>query len=245
MHHQISPAILYWGTPVILITSENEDGTSNIAPMSSAWWLGDRSMIGLGSSAQTTKNIIRTQQCVLNLPSEDMTAHVNSLARTTGANPVNAWKESAGYRFVKDKFAHAKLTPQPSDLVSPSRIQECPVHMEAELIEATGLMKDSPSEKGTIFAMELKILRVHVEDELRLGGYANRIDSEKWQPLIMCFSEFYGMGKTKLVSSRLSEIDEEAYRSRPPKAPATQIATDNEEKYVLISEKHGGSRELV
>ncbi|EEH40458.2 hypothetical protein PAAG_02513 [Paracoccidioides lutzii Pb01] len=107
MHHQISPAILYWGTPVVLITSENEDGTSNIAPMSSAWWLGDRSMIGLGSSAQTTKNIIRTKQCVLNLPFEDMTAHVNSLAHTTGANPVNAWKESVGYRFVKDKFAHA------------------------------------------------------------------------------------------------------------------------------------------
>ncbi|EEQ90018.2 uncharacterized protein BDCG_05138 [Blastomyces dermatitidis ER-3] len=227
MHHQISPAILYWGTPVVLITSENTDGTSNIAPMSSAWWLGDRCMIGLSSGAHTSKNILRTKQCVLNLPSEDMTAHVNALARTTGANPTSAWKASVGYRYVKDKFAHAKLTPQPSELVVPCRILECPVQMEAELVKVNEMMGDLPERKGSILAMELKILRVYVEDDLRLGGYANRIDSEKWQPLIMCFSEFYGMGKHKLVPSRLAEIDEEAYRS-PRKNGVMQVAVADE-----------------
>lgn len=33
----ISPAILYWGTPVCLITTTNPDGTYNIGPMSSVF----------------------------------------------------------------------------------------------------------------------------------------------------------------------------------------------------------------
>ncbi|PGH36893.1 hypothetical protein GX50_00127 [[Emmonsia] crescens] len=243
MHHQISPAILYWGTPVVLITSENEDGTSNIAPMSSVWWLNDRCMIGLSSGAHTSKNILRTKQCVLNLPSEDMTAHVNALARTTGANPISVWKASVKYRFVKDKFTHAKLTPQLSELVSPCRIQECPVQMEAELMEVNEMMKDLPDRKGSMFAMELKVVRVHVEDKLRLGGYANRIDSDQWQPLIMCFSQFYGMGREKLVPSRLAEIDEEAYRS-PRSGVVTQVAVVDE-KSGLESEKREVLEQLV
>ena len=32
----VEPAILYFGTPVVLISTVNEDGTSNLAPMSSA-----------------------------------------------------------------------------------------------------------------------------------------------------------------------------------------------------------------
>jgi hypothetical protein len=34
------PSILYCGTPVVLISTVNEDGSPNIAPMSSAWSLG-------------------------------------------------------------------------------------------------------------------------------------------------------------------------------------------------------------
>ncbi len=40
MHRSIEPAIHYWGTPVVLISSLNEDGSTNVSPMSSAWWLG-------------------------------------------------------------------------------------------------------------------------------------------------------------------------------------------------------------
>ncbi len=39
-HVTIEPSILYPGTPVVLISTQNEDGTANRAPMSSAWWLG-------------------------------------------------------------------------------------------------------------------------------------------------------------------------------------------------------------
>ena len=40
MHIDSEPSILYFGTPVLLISTLNEDGTVNAAPMSSAWWLG-------------------------------------------------------------------------------------------------------------------------------------------------------------------------------------------------------------
>lgn len=39
-HVTITPSILYFGTPVVLLSTENEDCSLNLAPMSSAWALG-------------------------------------------------------------------------------------------------------------------------------------------------------------------------------------------------------------
>jgi len=37
--HLVTPLkVLYFGTPVVLISSRNEDGCANLAPMSSAFW---------------------------------------------------------------------------------------------------------------------------------------------------------------------------------------------------------------
>ncbi len=54
------PPILYFGTPVILISTINEDGTANLAPMSSAWWLGWRCMLGFTNMSQTPQNLLKT-----------------------------------------------------------------------------------------------------------------------------------------------------------------------------------------
>ena len=95
--HVISePSILYFGTPVVLISSENEDGSSNLAPMSSVFWLGWRCMLGLDALSKTTENMIRTGECVLNLPSVENVAAVDRLARLTGSNPVPGPKQSRG-----------------------------------------------------------------------------------------------------------------------------------------------------
>src|SRR5579875_602357 len=61
-----NPAILYFGTPVVLVSSLNADGSANLAPMSSAWWLGWRCMLGFGARSATPQNILRTGECVLN-----------------------------------------------------------------------------------------------------------------------------------------------------------------------------------
>ena len=107
----IEPAILYFGTPVVLIGSSNEDGSSNLAPMSSAWWVGWRCMLGLASNSKTTENMLRTGECVLNLPSANLVDAVNRLARTTGSNPLPAGKIKRGYRHEKNKFEISSLTP--------------------------------------------------------------------------------------------------------------------------------------
>ena len=114
MHRTIEPTILYWGTPVVLITTLNEDGSPNIAPMSSAWWLGWSAMLGLGSMGKTSDNLLRTRECVLNLPAADQVTYVDRLALTTGKDPVPEKKAGWGYRYEPDKFGCAGLTPAPS-----------------------------------------------------------------------------------------------------------------------------------
>jgi flavin reductase (DIM6/NTAB) family NADH-FMN oxidoreductase RutF len=80
MHTTTDPAILYFGTPVVLISTLNLDGTPNLAPMSSAWWLGHHAMLGLAGSSRTTENLRRTGECVLNLPDAGMVDHVDRIA---------------------------------------------------------------------------------------------------------------------------------------------------------------------
>ncbi|WP_341772710.1 hypothetical protein [Burkholderia gladioli] len=42
MHVTAHPSILYFGTPVALLATVNADGSHNLAPMSSVFWLGWR-----------------------------------------------------------------------------------------------------------------------------------------------------------------------------------------------------------
>jgi len=211
-HISVEPAILYFGTPVVLISTLNEDGSANIAPMSSAFWLGWRCVLGLGASAQTAKNMIRTGQCVLNLPSVEEVGAVDRLARLTGANPVPANKVKRGYRYESKKFETARLTPTPSETVAPPRALECPVQLEAVVAARHGLGEDGPW-KDAVAIFEVRIQRVHVRPDLMLDGSANRIDPDKWRPLIMSFQQFYGLSPRQIHPSLLGSIPEELYRS--------------------------------
>lgn len=51
-HVTITPSVLYFGTPVVLLSTENEDGTVNLAPMSSAWALGQVIVLGPGAGEE-------------------------------------------------------------------------------------------------------------------------------------------------------------------------------------------------
>ena len=214
MHKTIEPAILYFGTPVALVSSLNEDGSPNVAPMSSAWWLGWSCLLGFGARSKTPANILRTGECVLNLPSVDQVAAVDRLARLTGSNPVPPHKVAMGYRFEPDKLGVAGLTPEESQVVAPPRIRECPVQLEAVLEKAHPIAAGDPDRKGNLIALEVRIVRVHVEEGLLLSGHENRIDPDAWRPLIMSFCQFYGLGPRE-HPSRLAEIPESAYRPRP------------------------------
>src|SRR5512132_67665 len=210
MHRPIDPAILYFGTPVVLVSSLNVDGSPNLAPMSSAWWLGRSCMLGFGALSHTPANILRSGECVLNLPSVNEAAPVNRLARTTGSDPVPQWKAQNGYRHVRDKFGIADFSPLPSDCVSPPRVAECPVHLEATLEAVHPLAVRDPQRRGRAVALEVRVVRVHVAESIRMEGHENRIDPERWRPLIMSFQQFFGLGEM-VHASTLAEIPESAY----------------------------------
>jgi flavin reductase (DIM6/NTAB) family NADH-FMN oxidoreductase RutF len=211
MHVTSEPGILYFGTPVVLISTVNEDGSYNLAPMSSAFWLGWRCLLGLAATSKTTQNIIRTGECVLNLPSIDNVAAVNRLARTTGSNPVPEAKVRRGYRFEHDKFGIAGFTPTPSETVSPPRVLECPVQLEATIEAIHGVAEDDDAQRGRIKCIEARIQRVHLEQSILIDGEPNRIDPDKWRPLIMSCQNFYGQGP-QLHESTLAKIPESLYR---------------------------------
>ena len=223
MHRTIEPTILYFGTPVALITTLNEDGTANIAPMSSVWWLGWSCMLGLGAMGKTSENLIRSRECVINLPSQDQVEHVDRLALTTGKNPVPEKKISWGYRHEPDKFGRAGLTPAPSIVVAPPRIAECPVQMEGMVHDVRPFGKNVNAN-----AFEVHIVRLHVEESLLIGdGPRPHIDPVKWRPLIMNFCRFFGIGE-EVHSSRLAESDfmklvASANGSSPASQPATNL----------------------
>ena len=202
MHKTIEPTILYFGTPVALISTLNPDGSPNLAPMSSAWWLGWSCMLGLGQMGQTSDNLIRTSECVINLPSQTQVSEVDRLALTTGKDPVPERKLQWGYRYEGDKFGTAGFTPVASQVVAPPRVLECPVQME-------GIVHDYRSFGKNVSAncFEVHILKLHVDESLLVGdGPHPHIDAERWHPLIMSFCRFFGLGG-EVHPSRLAESD--------------------------------------
>lgn len=167
-------------------------------------------MIGLAASSKTTANIARTGECVLNLPSDEMTSAVNKLALTTGTDPVPEAKQRRGYDHCADKFGRAGLRPQPSQLVAPPRVAECPAQIEARLV-ATHRMaeKDWP---GGARCFELRIVRAHLNDDIMRDDEPEHVDPDRWRPLIMSFQKFYGLGP-QLEPSVLARVPERLYRT--------------------------------
>ncbi|MFC0597373.1 flavin reductase family protein [Streptomyces palmae] len=209
MHVVPGLKVLYFGTPVVLISSLNEDGTANLMPMSSAWWLGQSCMLGLGNNAQTTANLLREGECVLNLPSSAMVDAVDRIALTTAKPAVPDYKVEQGYRYEPDKFSAARLTEQASDLVRAPRVAECPIQLECRVVSAHPL--GGPTPHATAFQVE--VLRAHVEEELVIPG-THYVDPLGWDPLIMKFCEFFGGGHN-VHSSRLAEGWNMPHKSRP------------------------------
>jgi flavin reductase (DIM6/NTAB) family NADH-FMN oxidoreductase RutF len=198
MHRVVPLKVHYYGTPVVLVSSTNPDGTTNLAPMSSAWWLGQNAMLGLGAASRTTHNLLRTREAVLNLCSADLVDHVDRLALLTGTPELSPHKRETGYRYEPRKFEAAGLTPEPSDLVGPDRVAECPIQLECRVSGDYRI----DNESATAHAIHVEVVRAHVSDAVRLPG-TDHVDPQAWDPLIMKFCDFFGEGQP-LTPSRLA-----------------------------------------
>jgi flavin reductase (DIM6/NTAB) family NADH-FMN oxidoreductase RutF len=186
MFQTIEPKILYFGTPVVLISSMNEDDTPNLAPMSSAWALGWTIMLGLGTSGKTYVNLMRHGECVLNLPSEDLWSAVETLAPLTGKTPLPPHKQER-FRYEPDKFGAAGLTPLASLCVAPPRVAECPLQMEARVRKIIPIGIDDD-----MAAVEVEVIKVHAHESIIHSG--DYVHPQKWKPLIYSFRHYFGLG---------------------------------------------------
>ncbi|MGL4610436.1 MAG: flavin reductase family protein [Trueperaceae bacterium] len=201
MHKVIEPKVMYFGTPVVLISTRNEDGSANLAPMSSAWWLNQSCMLGLSTRGKTFENLQREGECVLNLPSDALVGAVDKLALTTGMSPVPEYKLAIGTRYVKDKFGEARLTPFPSELVEPPRVLECPVQLESKVVN----IHPFQSNDAYLAGIEVRIVRTYMDETILSDKKRHYVDTDKWRPLIMSFCEFYGLGEN-VHGSRLAKV---------------------------------------
>ncbi|MEC0370956.1 flavin reductase family protein [Paenibacillus chibensis] len=181
---QIQPRILYYGTPVVLLNTLNEDESVNISPISSSWALGDHIILGLGLGGKAIENLRRHPECVINLPSPALWANVERLAPYTGKDPVPEYKRATGFSYEKEKFKAGGFTPVESLSVKPSRIGECPIQIEAKVnhIRVT----------DAFAIVETQALQVHAHPDIVMGE--NHIDPGKWSPLIYNFRHYFGLG---------------------------------------------------
>lgn len=188
----ISPKILYFGTPVAIVATANQDGSTNLAPISSFWALGWTMVLGLLRDTKTLQNFEKRADCVVNLPSPDMWQQVEQLAPLTGLDPVPPEK-APKFRYVKDKFAPAGFTTLPSECVSVPRVKECPAQLEARVQRIHSLVGEGRIRNLTGgAAVEVEILRIHVRKEFVMRE--NYIDPSRWQPLVYNFRHYYGLG---------------------------------------------------
>jgi flavin reductase (DIM6/NTAB) family NADH-FMN oxidoreductase RutF len=185
-HLAIEPNILYFGTPVVLLSTENADGTANLAPMSSAWALGRTVVLGLGAAGQTAANLAHRPDLVINLPDPARWPAVERLAPLTGRDPVPAHKADQ-FRYEPAKFAAAGLTPVPAELVRPPRVAECPLQLEARAARV------QPAAAGSFVVVEAEVLRVHAAADIVVSG-TDHVDPARWQPLIYNFRHYFGLG---------------------------------------------------
>jgi flavin reductase (DIM6/NTAB) family NADH-FMN oxidoreductase RutF len=215
-HVELTPSILYFGTPVVLLSTQNEDGSVNIAPMSSAWALGQVVVLGLGSAGQTAGNLLRRPDLVINLPGPALWPAVERLAPLTGRSDIPPHKRGA-FRFEPDKFAAAGLHPVPSDLVAPPRVAECPLQLEARAARV------GPDASGSFVIVEAHVLKVHADPRIVVPG-TQHIDPARWSPLIYNFRHYFGLG-SELGHSFRSELSPPGGPAEGSRRPAGRQAT--------------------
>ncbi|WP_339818412.1 flavin reductase family protein [Paenibacillus sp. FSL R7-0216] len=186
--HLIQPKILYYGTPVVLLTTLNEDGSTNISPISSSWALGNHIVLGIGLGGKAAENVQRCRECVINLPDPSLWEQVERLAPTTGKNPVPIEKAAQGFMYQSDKFAASGLASIPSQQVRPARIRECPLQIEAVVEDFR-----APAYAPFFAIVETRAVAVHARRDLVIGEH--HIDPRLWSPLIYNFRHYFGLGE--------------------------------------------------
>jgi len=187
----VKPKVLYFGTPVALITTIDNNGISNISPISSAWALGYNLVLGLGCDSKTYQNIIENKECVVNLPSADLHENIEKIARLTGLHPVPDSKQ-AQYSYHADKFLAGNFEPMTAERVRPLAIANCPIQLEC-ILQNHHIIEYDTNDVPLIASVQVKVINVRVHENLVVSE--NYIDPSLWSPLIYNFRHYYTLGE--------------------------------------------------
>ncbi len=187
-HMDVKPNVLYFGTPVVLISSVDKEGNVNLSPMSSAWALGYNVILGLSAVGKTIENLNETRELTLNFPDIGLWEAVENLAPLTGKNPVPPSKADR-YRYESDKFNASRLTTESSDIVGPPLVKECPIQMEAIVKNIYPFYQG----KEIAFIVEAAVVKVHASKNIVLDE--RHIDPVRWKPLIYSFRHYFSLGE--------------------------------------------------
>ncbi len=107
---------------VVLVTTCNEDGTTNIAPKCwAAMVASDPLHLAFNCNREhwTAQNVLRSREFVVNVPGVELAEKVWNVSRIPHPRPV----ERAG------------LTPLAASRVRPPRVGECRAHLECSLVQ--------------------------------------------------------------------------------------------------------------
>jgi flavin reductase (DIM6/NTAB) family NADH-FMN oxidoreductase RutF len=124
---ELSGAATGWHPPplvgqVVLVTTRNKDGTTNIAPKCWASMVASdppHVAFNCNRGHWTAQNVLRSREFVVNIPGVELAEMVWRVSQLPHPRPV----EDAGF------------TALPANRVKPPRIAECRAHLECTLVE--------------------------------------------------------------------------------------------------------------
>lgn len=185
-HKKINFESLYYGFPVILLTTIDNEGVTNITPISSSWVLGNNIVIGLGTQSKSFENLKLIPEAVLNLPDKSLYKKVEKIAPYTGNRHINNKQSAVAYEYSNNKFFTGDFTPEKSINVRPEKIKESSIQIETKLIKINS--------RDWYAIIELEVISVYAFENLITNS--TYIDPDKWHPLIYNFRKYYGLSKS-------------------------------------------------
>jgi flavin reductase (DIM6/NTAB) family NADH-FMN oxidoreductase RutF len=148
---------------------------------------GSRLTLDLPWQSTTANNLIRTGECVINLPGAEAIAAIERLAQTvTSIN--NNFDFSFSRVLAGGRLTAAHMTLVPSEAISALRALECPMQLEARNEGSINKMaheRKMPLDKSLTFG--LNVLRVHLDPSVVLSD----VHPNMWTPLMTCLREAY------------------------------------------------------
>ncbi|AUB31239.1 flavin reductase [Spiroplasma floricola] len=99
MYQKLNTKTLYWGFPIVVISSLNDKNKTDITPISSIYNVNDSIMIGLNISSKAYENIKLNKKAIINIVPDSMWSNIEKIAKYT-AKKTNDQKTK---NYIEDK----------------------------------------------------------------------------------------------------------------------------------------------